>query len=123
MTPHRYDCIWVQWACLYLTDGAIVRAATYKAALAHVTKHTPDDLVAFFKRCHAGLKPGGVLFVKENVCKEGFEVDEEDSSVTRSHEYMLQLFKRAGLRVLYAGLQKGFPRQLYKVRMYALQPL
>lgn len=82
----------------------------------------PDDLVAFFKRCHAGLKPGGVLFVKENVCKEGFEVDEDDSSVTRSHEYMLQLFKRAELRLLYSGLQKNFPPQLYKVRMYALQP-
>lgn len=77
--------------------------------------------MSFFKRCHGGLKPGGVLFVKENVCKEGFEVDKEDSSVTRSHEYMLQLFKDAGLRVLYAGLQKGFPRQLYRVRMYALQ--
>ncbi len=81
-----------------------------------------DDLVAFFKRCHAGLKPGGVLFVKENVCKEGFEVDEDDSSVTRSHEYMLQLFKQADLRLLYSGLQKNFPPQLYKVRMYALQP-
>ena len=50
----RYDVIWVQWALLYLTDA---------------------DAAAFLARCHAALRPGGVLVVKENVCKVGFVVD------------------------------------------------
>ncbi len=35
----------------------------------------PDDAVAFFARCTEGLKPGGIIVVKENICQEGFIVD------------------------------------------------
>ena len=31
----------------------------------------PADFVSFFKRCQAGLTPGGLIFVKENICKSG----------------------------------------------------
>lgn len=44
---------------------------------------TDDDLVALFRRCQTGLRPGGTIVLKENVCEEGFVVDKEDSSVTR----------------------------------------
>ncbi|EFN51806.1 hypothetical protein CHLNCDRAFT_27478 [Chlorella variabilis] len=60
--PGRYDVVWLQWAALYLTD---------------------EDLIAFLQRSAAALKPGGVLFVKENVCERGFIVDSSDASVTR----------------------------------------
>lgn len=60
--------------------------------------------------------------VKENVCKAGFVVDKEDSSLTRSNAYMLELFARAGMRVLYNIKQKHFPRELFEVRMYVLRP-
>jgi hypothetical protein len=40
-----------------------------------VTARVPDDAVAFFGRCAKGLKPGGIIIVKENICKEGFIVD------------------------------------------------
>lgn len=97
---NRYDIIWIQWAMLYLTD---------------------EDAIAFLRRCAAALKPGGMIFVKENVCAEGFIVDSEDASVTRSHAYNVDLFtKGAGLRLLHTALQKGFPKHLFKVRMYAL---
>lgn len=33
------------------------------------------DAKSFFGRCAAALKPGGLIFVKENICKEGFVVD------------------------------------------------
>lgn len=93
--------IWVQWAMLYLTDG---------------------DAVAFLQRCADALRPGGCIFVKENVCGEGFVADFEDASVTRSHAYNVELFtKHAGLRLAHTALQRGFPKPLYKVRMYALK--
>lgn len=37
--------------------------------------------------------------VKENICKEGFIVDKDDNSLTRSNAYMLDLFQRAGMSV------------------------
>lgn len=98
--PQRYDVIWVQWALLYLTD---------------------DDAVAFFQRCMDNLKPGGLIFVKENVCQEGFIVDKDDASLTRSHQYMVDLFSRSGLYLMHTALQKNFPKGLFKVRMYALK--
>lgn len=101
--PGRYDCIWIQWAMLYLTD---------------------DDAVALLHRCVKSLEDPdhGTIFIKENVCAEGFIMDSEDASVTRSHAYYVELFtKRAGLRLVHTALQKDFPRQLFKVRHYALR--
>ncbi|KAL4439667.1 hypothetical protein ABPG75_002668 [Micractinium tetrahymenae] len=101
----RYDVIWLQWAALYLTDV---------------------DLIAFLQRSAAALKAGGMLFIKENVTDKGFIVDRSDASVTRnanhlSHQYYVQLFERAGLRMTHTALQKDFPKGLFKVRMYALK--
>ena len=46
--------------------------------------HEIDDLIAFFKRCIVGLKPHGLIGVKENISTAAdYVVDEEDSSVTR----------------------------------------
>jgi protein N-terminal methyltransferase len=82
-----------------------------------------DDAVAFFDRCKAGLKPGGIIVVKENICKHTeFVVDKEDSSLTRSNKYMLQLFAKSKMLVLYNVLQRNFPKELFPVRMYAIKP-
>ncbi|EFJ37080.1 hypothetical protein SELMODRAFT_140975 [Selaginella moellendorffii] len=97
--PHRYDVIWVQWCIGHLTD---------------------DDFVAFFRRADIGLKPGGFFVLKENIARHGFVVDKLDSSVTRSDAYFRDLFLRAGFHLLKTKLQKGFPRELFGVRMYAL---
>lgn len=51
--------------------------------LVHLLHIFADDLIAFLRRSAAALKPGGVLFVKENVCERGFIVDNSDASVTR----------------------------------------
>ena len=74
----RYDCIWIQWCLLYLTD---------------------TDVQSMFDRASAGLKPDGLIIVKENVCKEGFIVDNDDSSLTRSNAYMLDLFEKSNMQV------------------------
>ncbi|KAF5838956.1 alpha-N-methyltransferase NTM1 [Dunaliella salina] len=97
----RYDTIWIQWCLLYLTD---------------------DDVVLLFNRCRSGLKPDGLIFVKENICRQGFIVDKEDSSLTRSNAYMQELFEKANMQLLYNVKQRQFPKELFEVRMYALRP-
>jgi protein N-terminal methyltransferase len=99
--PQRYHCIWVQWCLLYLTD---------------------DDVVGFLRRCRKGIQSGGVVFVKENVCANGFVVDREDSSLTRSNAYFLGLFARADMSVTYNVKQRGMPDGLFQVRMWVLRP-
>ena len=101
----RYDCIWVQWVVIYLTDV---------------------DFVMFLKRCARGLKPGGVIVIKENVLAESstkdFILDDEDSSLTRSQEYMKHIFKEAGLSVSLEATQQNWDRDMLPVLMYALEP-
>ncbi|MCL7021395.1 hypothetical protein MKW94_016978 [Papaver nudicaule] len=95
----RYDVIWVQWCIGQLAD---------------------DDFVSFFKRAKVGLKPNGVFVLKENIAKSGFVLDKEDKSVTRSDLYFKELFKRCGLHIYKSKDQKGFPAELFPVKIYAL---
>ncbi len=37
--------------------------------------YAADDLLAFLERSKAGLKPGGLMIIKENICEQGFIVD------------------------------------------------
>ncbi|KAJ1551846.1 N-terminal Xaa-Pro-Lys N-methyltransferase 1 [Cladochytrium tenue] len=96
----RYDLIWSQWVVGHLTD---------------------DDLVAFLQRCRRGLKPGGAIGIKDNVSSGGLEVDETDSSITRSEAHFAALFARAGLKVVKQDAQRGFPPGMFKVNMYLLK--
>ncbi|KAF9582256.1 hypothetical protein BGW38_000444 [Lunasporangiospora selenospora] len=98
----RFDVIWCQWVLGHLTDA---------------------DLIAFFRRCVTGLRPGGLIFVKENNTKIGVVIDDEDSSMTRSDLVLKEIFKKSGLKLLREELQKGFPSGLFAVKMYALEPI
>ncbi|KAK3819181.1 MAG: AdoMet dependent proline di-methyltransferase-domain-containing protein [Linnemannia gamsii] len=98
----RFDVIWCQWVLGHLTE---------------------EDLISFFDRCKKGLKPGGMIFVKENNAKIGIVIDEEDSSMTRSDEVWKEMFAKAGLKLLRDEVQKGFPSGLFAVKMYALEPI
>ncbi|XP_071717071.1 alpha N-terminal protein methyltransferase 1 [Rutidosis leptorrhynchoides] len=95
----RYDVIWVQWCIGHLAD---------------------DDFVSFFKRAKAGLKPGGLFVLKENLARSGFVLDNDDKSITRSHVYFKELFSQCDLIIHNMKDQKGFPNELFPVRMYAL---
>ncbi|CAG8440327.1 2079_t:CDS:2 [Acaulospora morrowiae] len=92
----KYDLIWCQWVLGHLKD---------------------DDLEEFFKRCKKGLKPNGMIGVKENVSVFGYRFDKNDSSVTRYH-----IYRKAGLSLLKEATQHGMPDGLYEVKMYALEP-
>lgn len=106
-TPSKtYDLIWNQWCVGHLTDA---------------------QLVSYFKRCGAALSDGGWLVVKENLSTHRFGediFDDVDSSVTRSDPKFRDLFKAAGLQIVKAEVQTGFPKGLglYPVKMYALRP-
>ncbi|KAG7536463.1 Alpha-N-methyltransferase NTM1 [Arabidopsis suecica] len=95
----RYDVIWVQWCIGHLTD---------------------NDFVSFFNRAKGCLKPGGFFIVKENLAKNGFVLDKEDHSITRSDPYFKQLFRQCGLHLYRTKDQKGLPQELFAVKMYAL---
>ncbi|XP_021928123.1 N-terminal Xaa-Pro-Lys N-methyltransferase 1 isoform X2 [Zootermopsis nevadensis] len=99
---NTYDIIWCQWVLGHLTD---------------------EDLVDFFKSCKQGLKPNGILVVKENLASsDEVDIHEEDSSVTRPISLLRTLFRKAGLRCIKEQKQKNLPRGLYTVKMFALVP-
>ncbi|ORY23610.1 AdoMet dependent proline di-methyltransferase-domain-containing protein [Naematelia encephala] len=103
-----YDAIWCQWC------------------LGHMS--TPD-LITFFKKAQSALRDNteSFVFVKENCCDDapggtGQEfLDEEDSSLTRSHQKWLDIFKEAGLEVVREEVQEGLPDELFVVKTWALR--
>merc|ERR1711985_173664 len=97
----RYDVIWNQWCCLYLTD---------------------DDLVEYFKRCKAALRPRGLICAKENVVIDGAHVfDYDDNSITRTDKQYRDIFARAGLEIVRERRQTDWPTDLFPVMTYALR--
>ncbi|KAG2189919.1 hypothetical protein INT46_007505 [Mucor plumbeus] len=98
----KYDLIWCQWVLGHLTD---------------------DHFIAFFKRCIQGLKPNGLIGVKENNASKEALVDDEDSSITRTSDELKELFTKAGLECIKEDVQRGLPAGLFTVRMYMLKPI
>lgn len=98
----KYWLIWCQWCVGQVPDKV---------------------LVEFFQKCKKALQSeGGVIVVKENNSPVSDDFDETDSSVTRTDETFRRIFKEAGLRLIMTAVQKGMPKDLYPVRMYALKP-
>lgn len=97
----KYWLIWCQWCVGHLPDA---------------------EFINFLQRCKNGLQPNGTIIVKENNSVESDVFDETDSSVTRTNESFQKLFKQAGLKLISIELQRGLPKELYAVRMYALKP-
>ena len=95
--------IWIQWVIGHLHDL---------------------DFINFFRRCAAGLRPGGLIVLKDN-CAESwtFVVDKEDSSVARCPEYIRLLLHLSGLVIAKEKKQTDFPKDLYPVHMFALAPM
>ena len=96
----RYSVIWIQWVIGHLTD---------------------EDFVAFLDRCKTGLRPGGMVCIKDNVLKHGYAVDEDDSSITRSDGMIKALFAKSTLTLVDEALQAKFPASMMPVMMYALR--
>lgn len=104
VVEQKYDLVWNQWCLGHLTDG---------------------ELVKYLGRCKDALASGGWIVVKENMSTdpEGEDIfDELDSSVTRTDGKFRSLFEEVGLRIVRTEEQTGFPKKLFPVRFYALQP-
>ncbi|CDK24548.1 unnamed protein product [Kuraishia capsulata CBS 1993] len=100
--PNKYYLIWCQWCCGHLPD---------------------DAFLIWLDNCKKGLQENGLLVVKENNTSSDDDVfDEEDSSKTRSDKNFRRLFKQAGWKLIATERQKGVPKELYPIRMYALKP-
>lgn len=98
----QYDIIWSQWVLGHLTEVHLVR---------------------FLKRCIVGLKPGGLLCIKENIAgTQKAEFDDEDSSYTRPRNQLVKLCTKAGLELIKEDVQANFPSHIFEVRMFAFQP-
>ncbi|KZC09347.1 Alpha N-terminal protein methyltransferase 1A, partial [Dufourea novaeangliae] len=101
-TTKKYDVIWCQWVLGHLRE---------------------DHLVEFFKNCLMGLRPNGLIIVKENVTtSKNLEVDTKDSSVTRPLSEFYRIFEKSNLICIKEEQQHKFPRGLYPVYMFALKP-
>ncbi|KAH9819118.1 alpha-N-methyltransferase NTM1 [Melampsora americana] len=102
----KYDVIWCQWVLGHLTD---------------------DEFIKFFTRASEELVGNdegepGLIIVKENVCEgEGCVYDEVDGSVTRSDAVFRKLFESSGLVLVRQDVQLGFPSELFRVNLYALE--
>ncbi|KAF2867244.1 alpha-N-methyltransferase NTM1 [Massariosphaeria phaeospora] len=105
--PYSYNLIWNQWCLGHLTDA---------------------QLVAYLRRSptpNVPPPPPSYIIVKENLSTDPHQhniYDAEDSSVTRSDAKFRALFAEARLRLVATEVQRGMPRELYPVRMYALRP-
>ncbi|KAF5275569.1 hypothetical protein FQA39_LY06681 [Lamprigera yunnana] len=98
----KYDIIWTQWVLGHLTDAHFIK---------------------FFEDCQKGLKPNGMIIVKENTTSSGMiEKDEQDSSITRPIHELKLLFDIAGLECYRQMKQNSLPKELYNVYMFALRP-
>ncbi|KAL6940148.1 hypothetical protein ACO0QE_004043 [Hanseniaspora vineae] len=111
----KYWLIWCQWCLGHLPD---------------------NELIEFLIRCKNLLVNNGTIIVKENntqsasyvgtqgvrgATTDSDDFDPQDSSVTRSDSKFRWIFEKAGLKLIATDLQKGLPKELYPVRMYALK--
>ncbi|OHT06664.1 Alpha N-terminal protein methyltransferase 1 [Tritrichomonas foetus] len=103
----KYDCFWVQWTLMYLTDSDCVRLL--KASKNHLNKY-------------------GKIIVKEN----GYPDDEiedksfamwnpEDHSFARTKKSYIDLFNKAGLKIVEDCQQPDWDTELLPVYLFVLR--
>ncbi|KAF2021787.1 hypothetical protein BU24DRAFT_362609 [Aaosphaeria arxii CBS 175.79] len=116
--PGAYGLIWNQWCLGHLTDAQVV------AYLRRCSDGLVKSSAGAGATSQGGMQQGWIV-VKENMSatiNDSDIYDDEDSSVTRSDTNFRRLFKEAGLKIVAEEVQRGFPKGLFTVRMYALQP-
>ncbi|XP_040819002.1 N-terminal Xaa-Pro-Lys N-methyltransferase 1 isoform X2 [Ochotona princeps] len=98
--PGSYDVIWIQWVIGHLTD---------------------QHLAEFLQRCQRGLRPNGIIVIKDNMAQEGVVLDDVDSSVCRDLDVVRGVIRSAGLSLLAEERQENLPDEIYHVYSFALR--
>ncbi|KAG8512748.1 N-terminal Xaa-Pro-Lys N-methyltransferase 1 [Galemys pyrenaicus] len=98
--PSSYDVIWIQWVIGHLTD---------------------QHLAEFLRRCRLGLRPNGIIVIKDNMAQEGVILDDVDSSVCRDLAVVHRIIHSAGLSLLAQERQENLPEEIYHVYSLALR--
>ncbi|MEE6505548.1 hypothetical protein FKM82_005556 [Ascaphus truei] len=98
--PSRYDVIWIQWVIGHLTDS---------------------HLVDFLQRCKSGLRPNGIIVIKDNMAQEGVVMDDVDSSICRDMDVVRKIIRQSGLSILAQEKQENFPEEIYHVFSIAMR--
>ena len=103
----EYDAFFIQWVIMYLTDS---------------------DAISFFKRCKSHLKPNGYIFVKYNISsknlkdkKDAAMFYEEDRGICRAYGHYLELFEKAGLKLIEVEKQSGWNQDLLPLYTFVLK--
>lgn len=112
-------------------SGGIPNAASVFPPLGHPLPSNPcsvppghltdNHLSDFLKRCRAGLRPNGIVVIKDNMAQEGVIMDDVDSSVCRDLDVVHKIIRRAGLHLLAEERQENFPDEIYHVYTFAMR--
>eukprot|EP00268_Persea_americana_P003730 TRINITY_DN1113_c0_g1_i1.p1 TRINITY_DN1113_c0_g1~~TRINITY_DN1113_c0_g1_i1.p1 ORF type:complete len:114 (-),score=15.29 TRINITY_DN1113_c0_g1_i1:700-1041(-) len=83
------------------------------------------NVCSYLNREHASCSEEHQLFYRasgilQSQCFTGFVLDKDDRSITRSDLYFKELFNQCGLHIWKIKDQKGFPKELFGVKMYVL---
>lgn len=123
--PANGSSIWL------LGSGGIPNAASGFPPLGHPVPSNPcsappghltdNHLSDFLKRCRAGLRPNGIVVIKDNMAQEGVIMDDVDSSVCRDLDVVRKIIRRAGLHLLAEERQENFPDEIYHVYTFAMR--
>ncbi|KAG9483403.1 hypothetical protein GDO78_009361 [Eleutherodactylus coqui] len=96
----KYDVIWMQWVSGHLTD---------------------KDLLIFLLRCKNALKDNGLIFLKDNVAREGCRIDPIDSSLIRNSLIIRNIIEKTGMSIIAEQRQPGFPDLCVPIWTFAIQ--
>jgi protein N-terminal methyltransferase len=99
-----FDCIWLQWVFMFLTD---------------------KDIVSLLRRCKQHLRPNGIVVVKDNVILSRRKSDAvwfpDDHSLSRTVVHVRDLIARSGLRLHFSAEQTNWASQFIPLYCFVLK--
>ncbi len=63
----------------------------------------------------------GIVVLKENVARNKVFIDDEDGSVIRNENQLLEMFATSGLTLVETVLEANYPQEMVPVKTYILQ--
>lgn len=104
--PCVFDCFWLQWTLMYLTD---------------------EDSIRLLKNCKQHLAENGIIAVKENLGSNEFDDTtmnsvyyKQDNSIHRTYLHFSNLFVKAGLNIIEESLQPNWDEELLPLYLWIL---